>query len=241
MVSGAKTAATNMLNGVVNTVKNLPGKIYSSISDAVSKVASWGSNLAAKGKEAATSLFNAVVNGIKTLPSKLLSIGGDLVSGLWNGISNKVAWLKSKIRGFASSILSSIKGFFGVHSPARSRGALKTTDWIGEMLDSGLANGLIDGADDPINAMRKVTGDVLGAAESVDGLSLERQLQTSGRAIAARAGGGDAITGKLDKILSAIERGQVLMLDGEALVGATAEKYDNRLGRQRMLAVRGAV
>ena len=31
------------------------------------------------------------------------------------------------------------------------------------------------------------------------------------------------------------------MLDGEALVGATAEKYDNRLGRQRMLAVRGAV
>jgi Na+-transporting NADH:ubiquinone oxidoreductase subunit NqrA len=46
---------------------------------------------------------------------------------------------------------------------------------------------------------------------------------------------------KLDRILAAIERGQVLMIDGDALVGATANKMDNKLGQRRVLAARGAV
>ncbi len=44
----------------------------------------------------------------------------------------------------------------------------------------------------------------------------------------------------LEKILSAIERGQVLTLDGDAIVGGTADRMDNALGRRRALAARGA-
>lgn len=46
---------------------------------------------------------------------------------------------------------------------------------------------------------------------------------------------------KLDKILAAIERGQVLTIDGDALVGATADRYDSTLGQRRALAARGAL
>ena len=46
---------------------------------------------------------------------------------------------------------------------------------------------------------------------------------------------------KLDKILSAIERGQILTIDGAALVGATATHMDNALGQRRALAARGAI
>lgn len=46
---------------------------------------------------------------------------------------------------------------------------------------------------------------------------------------------------KLDKILSAIERGQILTIDGKALVGATADMTDSALGQRRALVARGAV
>lgn len=46
---------------------------------------------------------------------------------------------------------------------------------------------------------------------------------------------------KLDKILTAIEHGQILTIDGAALVGATATHMDNALGQRRALAARGAI
>jgi hypothetical protein len=80
------------------------------------------------------------------------------------------------------------------------------------------------------------------AARNVDGIQLERSLMVNHGLKAASAGaeiGGLSI--KLDKILTAIERGQVLMLDGEALVGGTVDRYDAVMGQRRMLAARGAV
>lgn len=241
LASTAKTAATNMVTGVVNFAKQLPGKIWSAIVGAVQKVAQWGTNMASKAKSAMQQLISSVTSTLKALPGKVLSIGGDLVSGLWNGITNKLSWLKSKISGFASSVLGSIKNFFGVHSPAESRGALKTTDWIGEMLDEGLANGLVGNMSAPVKAMRRVTGGVLDAAAGVNGLGVERGLQTRRSAAAvAQASATSGLAGKLDLILAAIERGQVITIDGKALVGSTADSYDNALGQRRVLAARGA-
>ncbi len=242
MVSKAKTAATNTLNGAVNVLKNLPSKAYSAISGAIQKVVSWGSQMVSKGKTAASNLVSSVTSTLKELPGKVLSIGGDLVAGLWNGINDKFSWLKSKVKSFASGVLDGIKNAFGVHSPAESRGGLKTTDYVGEMLDEGLANGLLDNADTPVAAMRRVSGSVLGAASApVDGLTLSRQLSRPAALNVAPAASESGLGAKLDSILAAIERGQVLMLDGDALVGATASKMDNKLGQRRALAARGAV
>lgn len=227
ILSAAKSAASNTLNGVVSTLSGLPGKLYSAISGAVSKVTSWGSSLASAGKSAASKLASAVVNGVKSLPGKMASIGGNLVSGLWNGIGNKVGWITSKIRGFGSSVLRSIKGIFGVHSPSTE------TAWIGDMLDQGLAKGVLDNADAPAKAMQRVAGGVLDAAQDVNGVQLGQQLQSNF--------GGSDLGGKLDKILAAIERGQIIAIDAGKLVDVTADAYDRRLGQRRVLAARGAV
>ena len=236
MVNRAKTAATNMLTNVVNTLKNIPSRVYSAISGAIDKVVTWGTNMVSKAKTAMRNVVSSVYETLSDLPGKVLSIGGDLVSGLWNGISDKIGWLKSKISGFASSVLDSIKDFFGVNSPS------KETAWIGDMLDQGLAKGVLDNADGPVNAMRRVSGSVLDAAKApVDGLSLTRNLTRPVASPVAYAGAESGLGAKLDKILAAIERGQVLMLDGDALVGATADKMDNKLGQRRALAARGAV
>ena len=47
--------------------------------------------------------------------------------------------------------------------------------------------------------------------------------------------------GKLDLILTAIKKGQVIMLDGKRLVGGTVGAYDNALGKRQLLAERGAI
>ena len=241
LVNRAKTAASNMLNNVTNTIKQLPGKIWSFLTQAVTKVGTWGTNMVSKAKAGMKNVISAVTSTLKELPSKVLSIGKDLISGLWNGISDKLSWLKSKISGFASSVLDSIKDFFGVHSPARSSGSLKTTDWVGEMLNEGLAGGLIDSAGTPIKAMQKVTGGVLDAAKNVNGLEVERSLRTRTTAAQVAAASSPGIGAKLDAILAAIEKGQVLTLDKKQLVGGTANEYDTTLGQRRALVARGAL
>jgi hypothetical protein len=50
-----------------------------------------------------------------------------------------------------------------------------------------------------------------------------------------------ANSGMLDKILTAMEKGQVILLDGDAVVGGTANRMDTALGQRRILASRGAI
>ena len=235
MKNKAVTAVTNLYNSVVNWFKKLPSSIQTWLSNAISKVATWGTNMASRAREGMSSVITAVTNTLSSLPGRVLSIGSDLVTGLWNGINNKLQWLKNKIRSFASSALDAIKDFFGVHSPSTE------TAWIGEMLDEGLAEGMLDHVNTPVKAMQRVSRGVLDAATGTDGLALDRQLSTTGRAAMGTMGVNSGVADKLDRILSAIERGQVLYIDGDALVGATADKFDNRLGQRRVLAARGAV
>ena len=236
MPAKAKAAASKFLNAVVSFFKQLPGKVWTYCTNTVSKIATWGTNMANKAKSGMQRVISTVTTTLKNLPQKVVQIGKDLVTGLWNGITNKFNWLKNKIKSFTNGVLDGIKKFFGVKSPSRE------TAWIGDMLDQGLAKGMLDNADTPIKAMQRVTGGVLGAAKEVNGISLERSLQTRTTAAqTAAAYGGGSMLAKLDAILQAIEKGQVLTIDRKALIGATATDYDNTLGQRRVLAARGAL
>ena len=236
LVNSAKQAASNFLSGVVNTLRGIPGKIWNAIVGAIDRVKQWGSNMLSSAKSSISELVSSVVNKLKELPTKALNIGRDLVSGLWNGIKDKFNWLIDKIRGFASSVLGRIKSFFGVHSPSTE------TAWVGEMLDRGLAEGVLDNQADPVKAMRTVSRGVLAAAQEADGLALETGVRSAGAAAASASGVvSGSLMSKLDTIINALERGQVLMLDKETLVGSTLDSYDSKLGRRRALAARGAL
>ncbi len=234
LANKAKTAATNFLNNVATTLKNIPSKVYSAIQGAVSKVSEWGSNMVSKAKTAAKNVLDTVVNNLKNLPGKIKEIGGNLVTGLWNGLNDKLTWLKNKIKSFTSSVLSSIKSFFGVNSPS------KETAWIGEMLDEGLAAGIEDSANVPMRAMSRVAEGVLDNAKEVNGANFDRQVKTT-FAPQPSISAADSLGAKLDKILTAIEKGQILTIDGKAFVGGTADKYDRALGNTRLLVERGAL
>ena len=170
------------------------------------------------------------------LPSKVLAIGGELIEGLWKGIADKDGWLQKKITGWVDDVTGWLKKLFVINSPS------KLTAYMGEMLDEGLAVGIEDNAGAPTKAMSNVAAGVIGAVGDVDGVAVERSISTSSTASAAASAAQNASIGsKLDLILAAIERGQVLLLDGSAVVGGTANKMNNALGQRRILVERGAL
>jgi phage-related protein len=166
----------------------------------------------------------------------MASIGSDVVRGLWSGISNMVGWVTSKIQGFGSNVLSGIKNFFGIHSPSRV-----FRDEVGKMLAAGLAEGIEQNAAEPMTAMADLSRDVLGEADAMNGLTIQRKLQNTFAAPEAMSLADTGMLDKLDKILAAIQAGQILTIDGKRLVGGTYDQMDSTLGQRRMLVERGAV
>lgn len=114
------------------------------------------------------SLVGALGSILKTIgdtlsPGNLARIGGDMIKGLWNGINDLGKWVLDKIKGFGDSILSGIKGFFGIHSPSTVFAG------IGENLGQGLALG-IEGTTGMVNKAvdRMATGALNSMALSPD-------------------------------------------------------------------------
>ena len=92
-------------------------------------------------------IITALVNGFRAGISSFVSAGRDMLLGLGNGIANAVGSVVAKAKAACSRILSSVKGFFGIHSPSRL-----FRDVIGENLMLGLAEGITAEAKSAVGA-----------------------------------------------------------------------------------------
>ena len=102
--------------------------------------------------EAAGRIIGAIGGALS--PSNLARVGGDLVKGLWNGITDLTGWIVGKIKGFGDSVMSAIKGIFGIHSPSTEWA------WVGKMDVMGLAKGMLDN----IGLVKKASSQLANAA-----------------------------------------------------------------------------
>lgn len=177
------------------------------------------------------SIVTSIVDALLRAIPKLIKAGGQLLAGLVEGMLNfDIGGALEKV---GDGIINGFKKVFDIHSPSRVMAGM------GELLDEGLAVGIEDGASAPINALDKLSEDMIDDASNLNGLSIERRMtytNTPGTATPA-----DGISGKLDLIYKAILAGQVIMLDGKTFVGSTADRYDTELGQRRVLAERGAI
>lgn len=80
-------------------------------------------------------LVNSIFGYFKQMPKMAIDIGKNLIKGLWNGIKDVTGWITNKIKGFGSSVIKSIKGIFGIHSPSTE------FEYIGKMNVVGMENG----------------------------------------------------------------------------------------------------
>lgn len=95
-------------------------------------------------------------------PSSLVSIGTNLIKGLWQGISNVTGWITDKIKSFGKSVIDSIKGIFGIHSPS------KEFAWIGKMNVMGLAEGITKNKDMVTQAVNDMSNEAMSAMAGFD-------------------------------------------------------------------------
>ena len=182
-------------------------------------------------------IISAIVSGFKSGVGSMISVGKNLVVGLWNGIRNSTQWITDKVKSFAKGILNGIKSALGVHSPSTK------THWMGQMLDKGLAGGIIDNANEPLNAMDRLSADLLNSAGQINGATIERQLNTTFNGnISAESSRLDALVNKMDeympKVIEAAKK--AIMLDSGVLVGETVDQFDVALSNKYGLKARGA-
>lgn len=181
---------------------------------------------------AAVQIVGTILGALGELPLKVLDIGKNIVKGIWDGICAMGDWLWKKFTGWCDDLLGWAMKILGIHSPSRV-----FRDQIGKNIGLGMAEGI----EDSMGAVQDAVGNLGDTA--INGIDLERELQNRSvqQATIQHTFMTDSVAAKLDSILAAIEKGQVLMLDGKTLVGSTAGAYDNALGKRRALVAAGAL
>lgn len=136
-------------------------------------------------------IIKAIVKGLDEGTKEIREIGKNFIVGLWNGISDKIAWIKEKIAGFGQTVLDSIKGIFGIHSPSRVM-----RDEVGKMLALGLAEGWDNEID---NVKRDITSDLDLTSDVVSDVTVKT---TSG---SSKGFDYDSLTDSFEEALSRLE------------------------------------
>lgn len=80
----------------------------------------------------------AIVEGFMSLIGKIKDVGKSIVNGVWEGIKAMASWIKDKVTGFFSGIVSGVKNLLGIHSPS------KVFAGIGKFMAEGLGDGFDD-------------------------------------------------------------------------------------------------
>ena len=68
--------------------------------------------------KAVPQIVSGIVQAFESMGGEMINAGANLLHGLWEGISGAASWLWEKVSGWASSLVSGIKDFFGIHSPS---------------------------------------------------------------------------------------------------------------------------
>lgn len=167
------------------------------------------------------------------------SVGEDMGDGLKNGMENKRTSLYNKAKNLVSGIISAMRTAADSHSPARK------TIAFGEDMGEGTVIGMDNKVPELKKAATRQTTAILDTfmGQEVAGQTALRRVadQQATRATTAQLSAAGATAPVLEKILAAIERGQVILLDGKQLIGSTAAGYDSTLGQRRALVERGAL
>jgi phage-related protein len=94
-------------------------------------------------------IVKSIVNGFVSLMGQITGIGKNIVNGIWQGIQSMVSWFTSKVEGFFSGIVNSVKNALGIHSPS------KVFASIGGYMAEGLGEGWDDKFSDVRNEIDK--------------------------------------------------------------------------------------
>lgn len=181
--------------------------------------------------------YNAALGAWASAYSEANGVGESFGQGLADGINGTIPMVKAAAIKQAIDAVSAVKKALSINSPS------KKTMAIGESFSEGTEIGIEKTTPNVVRSARDQVAAVINAYQPTpsSGQQVFRNIAEQQSTRLASSQLATASTGPmLERILSAIEKGQVIVLDGDAIVGATADRMDNALGLRRILATRGA-
>lgn len=232
--SGIWSSIKNTFSSVSSWFRNIFSQAWTGIKNVFSGVKSFFLGIWDKIKSAFTSIGTKIGDAISGAVRKgingLLSSAERIINGFLRMINGAIG-LINKIPGVSISQVKMVsftrlaKGgvvdeptpaIFGEDGAEAVVPLEKNTEWIQKVAREFTAQ-----------VRAEAGADLLGSSASAAGIS----------AVFADNG----LLNKLDSILAAIERGQVIAIDSKQLIGATAAGYDSTLGQRHALVARGAL
>lgn len=130
----AQAAATTIVRFVASIGQNLPQILQSGIT-IIAKLAAGLIRAIPNLVGQIPAIISAIVNAFTS--QNWGSIGINIISGIASGLRSAAHMLWDAVKGVLGGFKENVLAFFGIHSPSR---------WgmfVGEMIDTGIANGLI--------------------------------------------------------------------------------------------------
>lgn len=163
-------------------------------------------------------LISRIVSTIGDHIPDMVQAGFDLLTGLATGIGNAIGGVVQSALDAAGQVVDGIKNFFGIASPS------KLFKEFGGYLDEGLAIGIENNADAPVQSMDDMVNQVSSAAVITP-------------TVESGSGTSDVLSQILDKLDDLANMN--IVLDTKKLVGGIAPQMDKTLGRRQTLAQGG--
>lgn len=145
LVTGVKDNLPQIAEGAVTTVETLvDGIIYmlpSIIETGLKLIVALANSLITHLPQLIIKIpeiIRAIVKGFSDGMPNIIEIGKNIVNGVWQGIKSMESWFTSKVKGFFSRIVNSVKNALGIHSPS------KVFASIGVYMAEGLGEGWDD-------------------------------------------------------------------------------------------------
>ena len=126
--------------------------------------------------DALPEIISAIIDGFKEVD--WLDLGANILKGILNGLVSAVSGIWSVVEDVGSAIIDGFCDFFDIHSPSRVM-AKK----VGQYLPSGIAVGMEDTADEPVDEAQAIVDSVAGVSAEMDPVMIGRQAarKTAGK------------------------------------------------------------
>lgn len=118
--------------------------------------------------DALPDIISAIIDGFKEVD--WLDLGANILKGILNGLVSAVSGIWDVVQDVGSAIIDGFCDFFDIHSPSRVM-AKK----VGQYLPSGIAVGMEDTADEPVDEAQAIVDSVAGVSAEMDPVMIDRQ------------------------------------------------------------------
>lgn len=118
--------------------------------------------------DALPDIISTIIDGFKDVD--WLDLGANILKGILNGLVSAVSGIWSVVEDVGSAIIDGFCDFFDIHSPSRVM-AKK----VGQYLPSGIAVGMEDTADEPVDEAQAIVDSVAGVSAEMDPVMIGRQ------------------------------------------------------------------